>query len=111
MPVAHDRIENFVIGHAVAFAGGKIVHAVGGRGMDDAGAGVKGHIVAQIHGGDTIVKRMLEGDAFQRLPFCRGDNFSLKGIIREALRNELFRKHQRAAQRRHQRISKLAVNV
>ena len=46
--VALDRIEDLVVRHAVCLARHEVLDAVGRRRVDDAGAGVERHVVAEI---------------------------------------------------------------
>ena len=48
--VALHRVQNIVIGHAVGHAAIKVVHAIGGGRVHDAGAVAIAHIVGQIQG-------------------------------------------------------------
>ncbi len=64
--VALHRVEDVVVGQAVRDAGVEVVHAIGRRGMDDAGAVLGGGVVGQVHRREPaiarvhVIQRMLE---------------------------------------------------
>ena len=56
--VAHHRVQDLVVLHAVRLARHEVVDAVGGRRVDDAGAGVERHVVAQVDRRRAVVERV-----------------------------------------------------
>ncbi|OIQ71805.1 hypothetical protein GALL_465730 [mine drainage metagenome] len=109
--VALHRVEDVLELHAVAQAGLEVVHAVGRRGMHDAGACVSGDILAQIDRGQTVVEGMTEGDALQRAALGGRDGLALQTITLQAALHQFLGQHQQAALGVDQGVSECRVDV
>ena len=82
--VGHHRREDLLIRHAVVAAGIEVLHAVGGRAVDDAGAGVQRHVFAEVHRRQALVERMLKADQLQRLALAGRECRSRQFVARQA---------------------------
>jgi hypothetical protein len=115
--VALHRVQDVVVGHAVCDAGVEVVHAVGGRGVDEAGAVFRGRVVGQVdrrqaaEAGVDVVQRMFELEAAQLLALDGGQHLAVERIAVHAHLDQGGRQHQQAALGVDQRVVELGVEV
>ena len=82
--VALHRIQDVVVLHAVAAARLEVVDAVRRRRMDDAGALLERHELAEIDGRRAIVERMPEREVLERRALRRRDDVAFALVALEA---------------------------
>ena len=116
-------VEDVVRAHAVGQAGLVVVHAVGGRGVDDAGAVAVADVVGQIHGRQApvavgaaarvgrVMQRVAEGQPGQRLAFGGGDDVALQAVALQRLLCQLAAQQEHAARGADQRVFQIGVGV
>ncbi len=115
--VALHRVQDVVVGQAVRDAGVEVVHAVGGRGVDQAGAVVGGRVVGQVDrrqapvAGIHVVQRVLELEAAELLALDRGQHRAVERIAVHAHLDQRGGQDQQAALGVDQRVVELGVQV
>ena len=95
--VALHGIEDLVVGHAVRLARDEVLHAVGGRRVHDAGAGVERDVVAEVHRRIAVVERVAEADQRQRVPARGRQRRARESPARQARLLAVAGQHQQAA--------------
>ncbi len=115
--VAHHRAQDVLVAHAVRLAGLEVLDAVGRRRMDDAGAGIGGHIVAEVDRRGALVarvhlgQRMVEAHLGQRRARAGRDDLAFELIGLELFLDALGGQDQEAARCVDQRVFDLRMQV
>ena len=119
---AAHGVEHFVQRHAMRHAGVEVVHAVGGRGVHDAGAVAVADVFGQMQrreapvavgagGRVQVVEGMAEGKARQLFAAHRGEHAALQPVAFQRLRHQLGAQQQHAARRVHKGVVQRRVRV
>ena len=115
--VALHRVEDGVVGQPIGYAGIEIFHAVGGRGMDDAGAVVGGGVLGQVDrrgtgkAGVHMGERVVEFDQIELLTHRGGHDAAAELPALQALFHQRFGAEHQAFGRVHQRVDQGRVQV
>jgi hypothetical protein len=115
--VALHRVEDVVDRHAMRHAGVEVIHAIGRRRVDDAGAVVGRGVVGQVDrrqapvAGVHIIQRMLELQPAQLVALGRGQHIAGQAVALQALVDQHIGQHQVSARRVDQRVEDLGVEV
>ena len=115
--IALHRVQDGVIGQALGDAGVKVFHAIGRRGVHDAGAVCICSVVCQIHrrgagvAGVDVGQGVMKGDMVQRLAFYRRHDRALQLPAFQAFVHQRLRAQHQAARGVHQGINQGRIEV
>ena len=115
--VALNRIEHFVVGHAVFLAGDKVVHAVSRSRVDDAGARCCLHIVGKVDRRIAavalvhVVERVLETHPLKEGTFGSGDDRTRQTVAFQGFFNKAFAEDEITIADIHQSVGEVGVHV
>jgi hypothetical protein len=117
MTIAHHRIDDVGILHAVRFARQEVFHAVRRRRVHDAGTGIERHVIAEIHRRQTritridVVQRMTEAQITQRAARCGRDDMAFQTVGLQALFHALGGENQQALRRIDEAVAEIRMQV